>query len=303
VKPVLHVIAGGQLPEPPYPGDVLARGWRFEIDIARVKQSDTWMKARKTPDMRNHMLRIWMESWVQTPAGSLPNDDELIAAAIDMDERLFNAHRDTLMRGWYQATDGRLYHQVLTELVEKMRDGRKADRERKAAKAAGTKRPGISADFRPESGGSPPASATGTGTGPGTGSLLSTEGSLSTPSPTAYTPPDCPHLKVLQLWAEVMADQHQHEADQWRGARADHLRARWRESAMKEGGKKQRWANEQDGLIYFRRLFQWLRSSQFLMGKATPRPGVRPFKLKLEWVVQPANWAKIIEGSYHEGEN
>ena len=107
--------------------------------------------------------------------------------------------------------------------------------------------------------------------------------------------PDCPHLAVLALWAEVLPSLPQHLPSQWRGSRADHLRARWRETAIEKG-----WAVESDGIEYLRRLFAYVGQSAFLTGRATQRDqGRRPFVVELEWLVNPTNWAKVHEGKYH----
>lgn len=108
-------------------------------------------------------------------------------------------------------------------------------------------------------------------------------------------PPDCPHREILDLWAEVLPALPQHLPDQWRGARADHLRARWRETAIAKG-----WTRPEEGREYFRRLFDYVAQSQFLTGRAPTRdPTKRPFVIELEWLVNPSNWAKVHEGKYH----
>lgn len=123
--------------------------------------------------------------------------------------------------------------------------------------------------------------------------------SAETPAPLALVtkpkgPPDCPHLDVLALWGEVLPALPQHLPSQWRGSRADHLRARWRETAVEKG-----WTSQGDGLAYMRRLFAYVATSAFLTGKAKPRGDGRPFVIELEWLVNPANWAKVHEGKYH----
>lgn len=109
------VVAAAEAPEPPYPAQTRARGWRFELDAERIDQSDTWALA--PPDMRPWLLMLWLAAWKQVPCGSLPAADELIAARLGMDLRLFRAHRDILLRGWVIHRDGRLYHPVVTERV------------------------------------------------------------------------------------------------------------------------------------------------------------------------------------------
>lgn len=107
--------------------------------------------------------------------------------------------------------------------------------------------------------------------------------------------PDCPHLEILALWAEVLPEFPQHLADEWGGTRADHLRARWRKAAATKG-----WTTKDQGIAYFRKLFGWITQSPFLSGRVPPMPGKRQFALELEWLVNPTNWAKVIEGKYHE---
>lgn len=303
MMPRLVVDNSAPVPEPPYPADVLARGWGFTLEVERLTNSDTW--SLTPPELRPWLLMVWMQSWVQTPAGSLPDDDELIAGRIGMPVDEFRVRRSKLMRGWYRASDGRLYHKVLTELVERMRDSRRRDREKKAKQ----RHPDIR---RPrglpgESLGRPPTiqeqeQVQEQVLGILTDTLLSSAETTTQKPSLAYQPPGCPHGKILALWAEILPELHQHDPDEWRGARADNLRARWREAAIKEGPKKARWANEQDGIVYFRRLFQWIRLSEFLMGKTRSAGDRRPFSLKLEWLVRPANWAKVIEGQYHAEE-
>ena len=102
----------------PYPADTRAKGWRFELDIERIKQSDTWALAAL--DVRPWLLMLWSESWGQVPCGSLPADDALIAARIGMAPKAFSKARSMLMRGWWLATDGRLYHDTIVKLVHGM---------------------------------------------------------------------------------------------------------------------------------------------------------------------------------------
>lgn len=121
-------LVGVQLPEPPYPADVRARGWPFDLDLERIKQSSTWM--RSPAEMRAHLFRLWAESWQQSPCGSLPSEDIDIAALIEMPVNLFSANKPTLLRGWVIHRDGRFYHRVITEMVWVMMGKRRRDAER-----------------------------------------------------------------------------------------------------------------------------------------------------------------------------
>lgn len=124
--------------EIPYPGDTRAKGWRFEIDMEKVRQSDTWAVAGAL--LRPWLLLTWSMAWEQTPCGSLPNDDELIAARLEMPIKDFQDAKGKLLRGWWLAEDGRLYHDTIVERVLAMLEKRAKDAKRTAdsrAKRAG----------------------------------------------------------------------------------------------------------------------------------------------------------------------
>jgi hypothetical protein len=105
-------------------------GFRFQLDMERIQQSDTWALA--TREMRPWLLMLWAMAWEQRPAGSFTSDDAIIAARIGMDIRQFAAHRDILMRGWKLHSDGRIYHPVIAEQVIAHLEyrNREADRKR-----------------------------------------------------------------------------------------------------------------------------------------------------------------------------
>ena len=115
----------------PYPADVRAKGWRFELDHERIEQSDTWALAPS--ELRPWLLMLWMTAWKQTPCGSLPDEDALIAARIGMPAKTFHKHSAVLRRGWWLAEDGRLYHDTIVERVTEMTKVKDKERARKAA--------------------------------------------------------------------------------------------------------------------------------------------------------------------------
>lgn len=114
----------------PYPADTRAKGWRFELDHERIQQSDTWALA--AAHQRPWLLMLWVVAWQQTPCGSLPASDELIAARIGMPADDFQRHRAILLRGWESADDGRLYHPVIVEKVLEMLAKKTRETQRKA---------------------------------------------------------------------------------------------------------------------------------------------------------------------------
>ena len=119
-------------PKPaPYPADTKAKGWRFELDLEQVMQSDTWALA--AADVRPWLLMLWTVAWQQVPCGSMANDDAVIAAKLGMSPKLFAKHRDVLMRGWWLADDGRYYHSTITDRVQAMLNIKQKEKDRKAA--------------------------------------------------------------------------------------------------------------------------------------------------------------------------
>lgn len=138
-KPHLSTVPK-ELPDPPYPASTKANGFRVEFDIRRIKQSKTWLLAR--PEVRNALLRLWVEVWESVPCGSLDDDDELIAARLEVSDEWLRGHRQQLMRGWYKCSDGRLYHPYISDLVLAMLGRRElgAQRQAKFRAANGSKK-------------------------------------------------------------------------------------------------------------------------------------------------------------------
>lgn len=111
-------------------------------------------------------------------------------------------------------------------------------------------------------------------------------------SPTGDAPPAdgvpaCPHEAIVALYHEILPANPRIRV--WDGARASQLRARWREDPKRQS------------LDYWRRFFEYIAQSPFLTGRTEGKNG-RPFLPGLDWMVKAGNFAKIIEGRYHEQE-
>lgn len=121
------------------------------------------------------------------------------------------------------------------------------------------------------------------GAGAGAGAREEPNGSLSA-TPVANLP-QCPHNEIIALYHEILPANPRIKV--WDGARADHLRARWREDPKRQD------------LDYWRRYFSHVAASPFLTGKVDGQGG-RPFLPGLDWLVKASNFAKVIEGRYHD---
>jgi hypothetical protein len=148
----------------PYPADTRAKGWRFELDYEQIEQSSTWALAGV--EARPWLLMLWMTAWKAVPCGTLPDDPAVVAALIGMPPKLWDKHRAVLMRGWWIADDGRMYHDTLAQRVDEMMARRRSDSDRKARERARkaaespTTPPGITQESRVTPPGLHPESST-----------------------------------------------------------------------------------------------------------------------------------------------
>lgn len=108
--------------------------------------------------------------------------------------------------------------------------------------------------------------------------------------------PDCPHEQLIALFHELLPECPR--VEEWGPQRQQHMRARWRDKA-KPNGKTQGYTTVEGGLAFWRKYFTWVGQSRFLTGKETGRDGRAPFMAKLPWLINPENFAKVLEGDYH----
>lgn len=98
---------------PLVPAECDLRNFQFmPFDVRRLLASETWILGNG--DERAAAITLWMESWHQIPAGSLPNNDRMLAhlSQAGTKWKRVKAHA---MRGWIEASDGRLYHPTVAE--------------------------------------------------------------------------------------------------------------------------------------------------------------------------------------------
>lgn len=175
----------------PYPADTKAKGWRFELDYERIDQSGTWaLAAQAGQEARPLLLMQWLVAWRQEPCGSLPSDEEVIAALIGVNFKLWTKYRKVLMRGWWLADDGLLYHPTITARVLEMLDYRRKTAERVAKHKAAMREKQLGNALPTES------LTVKNDTGTGTGTNINT----NTPPPTRVTLADCEVFAMQPDW-------------------------------------------------------------------------------------------------------
>jgi hypothetical protein len=100
------------LPEPLTPPDCNLRGLRWmPLDVSRVLDSDLFLISSGAEFKA--AFALWAKSWSQVPAGSLPNDERILAGLSAAKD--WKRVREVALRGWILCADGRLYHPVIAE--------------------------------------------------------------------------------------------------------------------------------------------------------------------------------------------
>lgn len=136
------------VPAPLTPADCDLRDFAFiPIDIVRLFGSEFHASASDAAWRAG--VTLWLKSWHQVPAGSLPNDDAMLArlAELGRDTKGWQKVKASALHGWVLCSDGRMYHRVVAEKaleawLEKLR-------QRLASGAGNAKRWKISFDRGP----------------------------------------------------------------------------------------------------------------------------------------------------------
>ncbi|WP_205168908.1 HNH endonuclease [Burkholderia sp. LMG 13014] len=96
-----------ELPNPLTPADCNLRDFPFmPIEVKRLLTSETWILG--TGDERSAAITLWLESWHQIPAASLPADDRMLGHLSQ--SKNWKRVKEHALRGWVKCADGRLYH-------------------------------------------------------------------------------------------------------------------------------------------------------------------------------------------------
>ncbi|MFT6428824.1 MAG: hypothetical protein ACJAVC_002114 [Brevundimonas sp.] len=85
------------------------------LHVARLRDSD--LAAEEHPEACWYAVMLWSAAWHQLPAGSLPDNETILArlCGLGRDLKTFRKHRAGAMRGFVLCDDGRLYHPIVAE--------------------------------------------------------------------------------------------------------------------------------------------------------------------------------------------
>lgn len=123
-----------ELPDPLTPSMSDLRGMPYmPLDLVRLFESDLYMLS--SGEEFKAALTLWGRSFYQLPAGSLPDDDRLLAHLSGA--KRWPSVKKMALRGWIKCADGRLYHPTVAQKVADAWAARLARRARtEAARAA-----------------------------------------------------------------------------------------------------------------------------------------------------------------------
>lgn len=108
----------GERPEPLVPSDVDLNDFSFmPLEVRRLLTSETWVEAADDPKVGHALISLWAECWHQRPAGSLPNNERVLAhfAMCTPDE--WQRVRGAVMASWILCSDNLYYHPIVCEKV------------------------------------------------------------------------------------------------------------------------------------------------------------------------------------------
>lgn len=114
----------------------------------------------------------------------------------------------------------------------------------------------------------------------------------TTPSGNGQAPP-CPIERIAELYRAKLPDCRPLGKPNREAVTA--LNAFWRGQFAAH-----HWASEDDALRWFGRWFDWAGESDFLTGKAKPKPGEKPFVASFKYLIDPENFDAIANGEYHD---
>jgi hypothetical protein len=104
------------LPDPLMPADCDLRDFAFmPLDIQRLRRSKAWLKAKRNPALGFYMVNLWTAAWHDVPAGSLEDDDDVLADLAMCDPVKWLKLKADVLHGWVKCSDGRLYNPTTCE--------------------------------------------------------------------------------------------------------------------------------------------------------------------------------------------
>ena len=262
-----------ELPAPLVPAEVDLRDFAFmPLEVSRLLRSRTWLKARRRPEIGFYLVNLWAGAWHEVPAGSLPDDDDVLADLARCTPARWRKLRGDILAAWVRCADGRLYHPVVAEKA----------REAWAHKLAQRQRTQAARDARRQRLHTPAASSVATpvtaSKGEGQGER---KGQGEEEAAAAAATPSLVVEQAFALWNQAAAREGWPEVMFLNGPRRIALMARLAECG---------------GLDGWRAALEAAARAEFLKG----RDGAFHRWFTFDWILQPEKFTRLMEGRYAE---
>jgi hypothetical protein len=101
----------------------------------------------------------------------------------------------------------------------------------------------------------------------------------------------CPQQQIVDLYHVQLRELPSVKV--WSEERQAALRSRWNQAVSNNNGLKS------NCIEWWAGYFDYVRDSDFLMGRVKPTSGRKQFIANLEWLVKKQNFINILEGKYH----
>lgn len=85
------------------------------LQVERLRRSKAWLICKRNPALAFYMVNLWTACWHDTPAGSIEDDDDVLADLAMCDPAKWLKIKADVLRGWVKCDDGRLYHPTVSE--------------------------------------------------------------------------------------------------------------------------------------------------------------------------------------------
>ena len=279
-----------------------------------TKKADTWMPVyvgeyladttHLNTEQHGAYWLMLMAAWKR--GGSLPDDDSQLSSITKLSLSRWKANR-AVLSGLFKTVDGALVHKRVTE--ERVKAQAISDKKAETGAEGAAKRWMLDgahmADALASAMPSAIANATASGMANGVGNESQTDAPIPSPlpntseakasvSPAKPTIPNCPHLKLIDLFGKNLPELPQPKPELWDGKNAAAMRARWKWlfTATRRNGERYA-ATEEQALDWFDRFFGYVAKSDFLTGRSG-----RWSNCDLGWLVNQANFAKVVQGNY-----
>ena len=194
--------------------------------------------------------------------------DSLVVDAVLFD--MFNKQED----GWY--------HPVCDELIQQYQA--MAEKNRANGRLGGRKKNPVANPMGTDS--EPIAKAT-------INDKLETRNEYKDNSPEPRFP-DCPHEEILKLWNKHLP--HLAQPRVWEGSRRTAMRLRWAQASKPSAYSEKGYSDASGGLEWWSEFFDYIATGTKLADGFESQG--RSWKPDLEWVINSANFQKIIDGKY-----